>query len=164
MHPPTYYNSRIIDDAWSTSLWFSKISWDPCTFDCSLIYKITLDCLSKTSIIWYHISCIFASIFGMLLDMSLRISNIQLICSDIVCCSSRLKLWYGLVMKNFEHDAKTDFNKGFFFWQVGWVTFWVMGQVRKKMLVLVKWSSGKWKHGVFFFFFWLCIIDSTSGM
>ena len=115
MHPPTYYNSRIIDDAWSTSLWFSKISWDPCTFDCSLIYKITLDCLSKTSIIWYHESCIFASIFGMLLDMSLRISNIQLTCSNIVCCSSRLKLWYGLVMKNFEHDAKIDFNKGFFF-------------------------------------------------
>ena len=30
--------------AWSTSLWFSKISWDPCTFDCFLIFKITLDC------------------------------------------------------------------------------------------------------------------------
>ena len=52
---------------------------------------------------------------GMLLDMPLRISNIWLTCSDIICCSSRLKLWYELVMKNFEHDAKTDFYKGFFF-------------------------------------------------
>ena len=68
--------------------------------------KFILDCLSRTSIIWSHKSCILA----MLLDMSLTTSNIWLTCFDIVRCSSGLKLWYGLDMIYFELDAKTEIS------------------------------------------------------
>ena len=93
-----------------------KISWDPCTFDCYLISKITLDCLSKISIVWTHKPFILASILDMFLDMSLRISNIWLTCFDIF--HSFLlwsKLWNVLDMNNFELDAKIDFYKEVFF-------------------------------------------------
>ena len=109
--------SWIVGDAWSKSLWFSKISWDSWSFDCSFISKSRLDCLSKTSIVWSHESCILA----MLLDMSLTIFNIWLTCFDIVCCSLRLKLWYRLDMIYLELDAKTEFSNFFFF------GVWVMG-------------------------------------
>ena len=57
----------------------------------------------------------------MLLDMSLRISNISLTCFDIVRCSLGSKLRYELDMMDFELDAKTDFYKIFFFFLGGMV-------------------------------------------
>ena len=83
---------RIIGDAWNTSLWFSKISLDPSIFDCSLISKITLDYLSKTSFIWSHESCTLAMLFG----MSLVISNIWLTIFDML--SILCLLWLTLLL------------------------------------------------------------------
>ena len=121
--------------------WFSEISWDTWTFDCSLISKITLDYLSKTSIIWSHKSCILA----MLLNMCLRNSNVTLTCSEIVRCFLGSKLWYVLDMMNFDLDEKIDSYKSFFLWTVffffliKWVGWRFGSKLEKK---LVWWRCG----------------------
>ena len=122
-----YSNAICMASASSNILlfWFSEISWDTWTFDHSLISKITLDYLSKTSIIWSHESCILA----MLLDMSLRNSNVTLTCSEIVRRFSGSKLWYVLNMMNFDHDEKIDSYKSFFLWNCcgdWWVFFFFL--------------------------------------
>ena len=136
-----------------------KISWDPCTFDCYLISKITLDCLSKISIVWTHKPFILASILDMFLDMSLRISNIWLTCFDIVhSILLWLKLWNVLDMNNFELDAKIDFYKEVFFFGkwIGW-SFGSNGQGLFEEDDLVE-------CGNMAISFWLFVDDGTSGM
>ena len=122
--------SRIIGDAWSTSLWFSKFHW-------------TLDLLgfSQRPLTFDHIN--LASLLK-LWNMLLRISNIWLTFSDRLPKVSESRLWYGLNMMDFwalckkwffifyfwwgwgERLLGTSVGGTLFFWLVGWVVLGAM--------------------------------------
>ena len=152
-----------------------KISWDPSTFDCYLISKITLDCLPKISIVWTHKPFILASILDMFLDMSLRISNIWLTCFDIVhSILLWLKLWNVLDMNNFELDAKIDFYKEVFYFYF-YFYFFIFLFFYFFLGKWIGWSFGSNGQGLFeeddlvecgnmAISFWLFVDDGTSGM